>query len=101
MENLTKWETVLTLKEEHPQLGFEGRRYFISEFAFPVHEEGLLYLVTNPTYAGLGLSSGIFTYALTKEQLNELFTKEPITLRELEKEMEQDFWDARREDSHG
>jgi len=85
------WHTLLKLKKDHDIIGFKGWYYFITSFPQGLNGE-FKYVITNPTFTGLGVGTGISHYVLSKEEIGELFYIDEKTFKELAKEMEEDYF---------
>lgn len=85
------WHTLLELKEDHKQLGFKGWIFFITSFPYDLETDELRYVIANPTFTGLGVTSGITSYVLTKSELDKLFNILEQTFDDHARELEEDY----------
>ncbi|UGO50642.1 hypothetical protein PQE68_gp051 [Bacillus phage vB_BanS_Sophrita] len=89
---MQRWHTLLELKEDHEQLGFKEWTYFIVDFPTSLRTGEMEYMIAQPTFAGLGVGVGVFTYVLTISEIHELFNEKKQTFDELSKEMEENYF---------
>jgi hypothetical protein len=85
------WYTLFELKEDHPKLGLKGWIFFIVDFAWDLTDD-LKYIISNPTFTGLGVSKGISSYIVSQNELEELFNPIDKTFKEYAKELEDDYF---------
>ncbi len=86
------WHTLLELKDNHNRLGFKGWTFFIVDFPIDVETGEMFYMIGNPTFTGLGVTTGTSSYILNKKQVNELFNVMGKTFKEYAKELEDEYF---------
>lgn len=96
---LRKWGTLLELKKDHPKIGLKGWIFFIVDFPMNIDTGKLEYVLAQPTFTGLGVSTGISSYVLKKEQVEQLFTVLEQTFNEYAKEMEDEYFENRKKEN--
>ena len=96
-KNISKWNTLFELKEDHDTLGVKGWTFFVAEFVRDLQSTDLKYVISNPTFTGLGAGAGIACFVVSDEELQMLFQPLEQTFQEYEKEIEDDFFKARNE----
>lgn len=90
--SLQRWHTLLELKENHKSLGLKGWVFFIVDFPINLETNVLEYVIAQPTFTGLGVTTGILSYTLKREKINEIFTVSKKTFEEYAKELEADYF---------
>lgn len=90
---MIKYETLLSLKEDHNDLGLKGTIYFISDLPRNIATKKTNLIISTPTFKGLGVGSGICTFVLTKEQVDELFEVLDKTFDEYAEELQRGFYE--------
>lgn len=90
--DLQRWNTLLTLKENHKSLGLKGWIFFIVDFPKNIKTNNLEYVIAQPTFTGMGVGVGIFTFILTKEEIEQYFKVSTKTFQEYAKELEEDYF---------
>lgn len=91
-----KWHTLLELKENHPKLGLKGWIFFIVDFGWDLNTNELKCVVSYPTFTGIGVSAGLTSYIINQKELEELFNPIDKTLEEYAEELENDFYDLKK-----
>lgn len=89
---MEKWHTLLELKEDHNRLGLKGMIFFIVDFPINIETEELEYVVTQPTFTGIGVSTGILSYVLKEEKIKELFVVVDKGFEQYAKDMEENYF---------
>lgn len=101
MSEYKMWDTVLELKEDNNYLlGVSGTKFFISDFAIVYGQEDLVFIISYPSFDGLNLGKGLTSYVLNKQQVEQLFDISDISLKDLAKQMEEEFWKSRNEEQN-
>lgn len=90
MPELQRWHTVLVAKPDAPISTIFGRLFFITEFANPIEGDADLIIISTPSFHPGGVSSGLFSFYLTREELDAHFFISDRTLQDLQRE----FWDS-------
>ncbi|MED2737189.1 hypothetical protein [Bacillus toyonensis] len=91
-KNISRWDTLMELKEDHKVLGFKGWIYFVSDFARDLKTDKLKCVIHTPTFTGIGVGTGIDCYVLDDEELMQLFKPIEKTFKEYEKELEDNYF---------
>ncbi|MCA1064686.1 hypothetical protein QTG56_24050 (plasmid) [Rossellomorea sp. AcN35-11] len=89
---MKRWSTLLELKEDHKSLGVKGQIFFIVDFPRSLESGELLFMIAQPTFTGLGVSPGILSFVLKKEQVIDLFSIMDQTFQQYAKELEEDYF---------
>lgn len=89
---MQKWHTLLELKETHKKLGLKGTIFFIVDFPMDIETDELKYMIANPTFTGLGVGTGLFSFVLSEEKINELFIVIDKTFNEHANELEEYYF---------
>lgn len=90
--SLQRWHTLLELKENNKSLGLKGWVFFIVDFPINLETNELEYVIAQPTFTGLGVTTGISTYVLKKEKISEMFNVLEKNFEEYAKELEADYF---------
>jgi hypothetical protein len=90
--SLQRWHTLLELKENHKSLGLKGWVFFIVDFPINLETSELEYVIAQPTFTGLGVTTGISTYVLKKEKIRGMFNVLEKNFQEYAKELEADYF---------
>jgi hypothetical protein len=90
--SLKRWHTLLELKENHKSLGLKGWVFFIVDFPINLETNVLEYVIAQPTFTGVGVTTGILSYTLKREKISEMFTVSKKTFEEYAKELEADYF---------
>lgn len=96
---MKKWHTLLELKQDHSKLGLKGTIFFIVDFPFNIETDELNYVLAQPTFTGIGVSTGILSFVLKKERILENFNTLEKTFHQYAEEMELNFF-KEKQDSH-
>jgi hypothetical protein len=92
IKDIEIWNTLFELKEDHPNLGFKGEKFFAFDFPQELSTGKIKTCIANPTFTGLGLGKGIFSFLVTDEELEKYFTPIDKTFKQLEKEYEKEYF---------
>jgi hypothetical protein len=90
--SLQRWNTLLELKENHKSLGLKGWVFFIVDFPINLETNEMEYVIAQPTFTGLGVTTGISTYVLKREKISELFEVMDKNFQEYAQELEADYF---------
>ena len=88
---MERWSTLLNLKENHEKLGFKEWYYFIVDFAQDLNGE-FKYIISNPTFTGFGVGTGVSSFILSKDEIDELFIISNKTFKEYAKELGEEYF---------
>ncbi|MFQ3543541.1 hypothetical protein Q7A53_05600 [Halobacillus rhizosphaerae] len=93
MNDMQMWHTILELKEDHDTLGSKGEQFFITDFPSNIETNDLDYVIQRPTWHGIGLGTGVFSYVLTNWKINQLFNVSDKTFKDLDREAKAKYLD--------
>ncbi|MGN5650863.1 hypothetical protein [Bacillus sp. Brlt_9] len=91
-KDVSRWHTLMELKEDHKVLGFKGWIFFISDFTRGLKTEELQFVINTPTFTGIGVGTGIDSYVLDEEELMQHFNPIKKTFKEYAKELEDNYF---------
>lgn len=90
---MERWETILTLKENHEVLGCKGWEFFICDFPKNIQTDMIDYVIAQPVFIGDGVGKGVCSWVLDNKQMSELFEISEKTFQEVAEELEDSFWE--------
>lgn len=92
---MKKWETLLILKNELDWIHSKGAKFFISEFATDVKDGTFKFIITTPSFMGLGMTTGMMSYVVDEKFVKKNFEVSSQTLKEYEEEYMKSYFEER------
>ena len=88
---MKRWDTILELKENHHVIGLKGMYFFIVDFVRDLKTPDLKYVISTPTFSGMGVGPGIASFVLDKEELECFFVPIEKTFDEYQRELKEAY----------